>query len=599
LQPLLEPTQTYNLATVQDTHTFFANGKVVHNSFNKQSAGVGNDAGLSCPAGQEPIPEAGGACGVPTKNVTTCPSGQSRVNGVCVETKYEAAAENCVDRCGSDAACKSNCNAKYSVTAPSAQGSLTDAQYRQLTQSCVHGIDISANRCLPAPGTTNGTLNLGTGSGCSVSSQCDSGICSNAGSCVATQAEATAQGGVKPAGNANELYKPSGDIIYTGYGADVTLKDPTITNKSGSCTDNYDCALGYSCGGGSCKKDSEMYTCTSNTGCPAGYSCTDGVCGANLGKTGGNLDGTCSQATGGCPAGFSCTDTGRCQSERSNPPSGQNPGDGSFGLCKGVVCTNAPGGCIAIHMLPEKWPDGQVTVTYPIVTTGSVDAQKIANENCMHVQVDVLNGGSGSCAKGSPGYGHINGDWSTLVGAVVVSPTNCTPTPTQVAKTTQTSITSTDGYTPPTGGTPTGGGSTPTPTPTVRPSTSPTATPSGTPVATATPTPTPTTTTTGATPTPTPTITQTAALVGCGDACTQTSDCSNLNHICYQGACRLASNPASTSCVLPAAGSATQPQAGQPSLPQELPTSGSDTLGSIMKVGLGVLSFGALLLLFL
>jgi hypothetical protein len=83
--------------------------------------------------------------------------------------------------------------------------------------------------------------------------------------------------------------------------------------------------------------------------------------------------------------------------------------------------------------------------------------------------------------------------------------------------------------------------------------------------------------------TPTPAI-------GCNENCLSNRDCSNNDHICYEGKCRLADYPASTSCTVPQTPS-------QPKMPEELPQSGSDDLINWIKAGIGILGAGALLLL--
>ena len=85
---------------------------------------------------------------------------------------------------------------------------------------------------------------------------------------------------------------------------------------------------------------------------------------------------------------------------------------------------------------------------------------------------------------------------------------------------------------------------------------------------------------------PTPTI-------GCNEGCLTNRDCSNNDHICFEGNCRLASYPASTSCTVPVA----QVNPAQPKMPEELPQSGSDDLINWIKAGIGILGAGALLLL--
>lgn len=96
--------------------------------------------------------------------------------------------------------------------------------------------------------------------------------------------------------------------------------------------------------------------------------------------------------------------------------------------------------------------------------------------------------------------------------------------------------------------------------------------------------PTQTVTTTYVAPTPT---------VGCNQDCISNRDCANSDHICYEGNCRLAEYPASSTCTIPQA----QTTVVQPKMPEELPQSGSDDLINWIKAGIGILGAGALLLL--
>ena len=145
--------------------------------------------------------------------------------------------------------------------------------------------------------------------------------------------------------------------------------------------------------------------------------------------------------------------------------------------------------------------------------------------------------------------------------------------------------------------------------------TAPTATPTPTPAPTLTPTPTPeptlppgvVATSTPATqptvatnpPATQPTVvTQTViTTVSCNNACTVNTDCTNLSHICYNGLCRLDSNPENEACQTPSGG--TTVVIAQPTLPAELPVSGFADLANYFKIGLGALGAGILLLLFL
>lgn len=81
--------------------------------------------------------------------------------------------------------------------------------------------------------------------------------------------------------------------------------------------------------------------------------------------------------------------------------------------------------------------------------------------------------------------------------------------------------------------------------------------------------------------------------VGCNQDCISNRDCANSDHICYEGSCRLADYPASSTCTVPK----TTTQVEQPKMPEELPQSGSDDLINWIKAGIGILGAGALLLL--
>jgi hypothetical protein len=128
--------------------------------------------------------------------------------------------------------------------------------------------------------------------------------------------------------------------------------------------------------------------------------------------------------------------------------------------------------------------------------------------------------------------------------------------------------------------------------------TAPTATPTPKPGATATPTlPPGVTATTAPEATPTTTTTTVITTVSCNDTCTVNADCTNISHICYNGRCRLDSNPENESCQTPSGG--TTVVVAQPTLPAELPVSGFEDLANYFKIGLGALGAGLLLLLFL
>lgn len=135
---------------------------------------------------------------------------------------------------------------------------------------------------------------------------------------------------------------------------------------------------------------------------------------------------------------------------------------------------------------------------------------------------------------------------------------------------------------------------TPSPTPTPTPSPTPTPTPTPTPKPTPSPTPTPRVTPTP-TPTPTPRVTPTPITYSCNSVCNTNTQCmeADNNYICYQGVCRLSTNPTSQSCST-ATNTTTQPET-----PTELPVSGSEDIFNWLKAGLGALGVGAALLLLL
>lgn len=159
----------------------------------------------------------------------------------------------------------------------------------------------------------------------------------------------------------------------------------------------------------------------------------------------------------------------------------------------------------------------------------------------------------------------------------------------------------------------------PTPTATLTPTPTPTLPPGVTPTVTPTPTPTdvPPTPTEGPTPENTPTnppgvtvnpttpgTTTTYTIVTtvrCNDVCSRNSDCSNTSHICYNGRCRLDANPDDATCHLPSGATTmvVNELPRQPDAPRELIKSGPADWGNYLKIGLGALGAGSLLLLFL
>lgn len=198
----------------------------------------------------------------------------------------------------------------------------------------------------------------------------------------------------------------------------------------------------------------------------------------------------------------------------------------------------------------------------------------------------------------------------------------------------------------------TGGTTNPTSSPTSNPTASPASTATVQPSASVTPSP-----TSSASPSPTPTLNP--DLAQCDEACTDQSDCADLQHTCYQGACRLidyetrdtcdipgqgtptpvpvtspvpascneactrssdcngfnltcdsasgrcrlSSNPSSQSCSQRVVNQSSTTQLGQmnqqPQAPSELPTAGAKDFSNWILSGLGAVAVGAVILLLL
>ncbi|MBW7955414.1 hypothetical protein H3C66_01655 [Patescibacteria group bacterium] len=265
--------------------------------------------------------------------------------------------------------------------------------------------------------------------------------------------------------------------------------DAGASNASKCVATQRSCAGGVAHGQTACKDLRTQVTCqdgvfVNEQSCNANVTCSSGRC-------------------GGGPAGTSSP----------TPRPSATPGTGGGGdVCQGTTCSSQPGGCIAIHQCDQLDSNGHCTVLNPQVTTGTVNAQQIANQSCKCVQVDVLTGGSNSCVNG-----HINNDYSTLVSAVVVCPNvACTPpTPT------------TPPGSSPQPSVPPGTSPQPSPTPGVSPSPVASPTPGVTPSPVVSPTP-------GVSPSPTPIV--------CGSSCSTTSECPQ-DHTCNNGTCQL------TACV--------------------------------------------------
>jgi hypothetical protein len=144
---------------------------------------------------------------------------------------------------------------------------------------------------------------------------------------------------------------------------------------------------------------------------------------------------------------------------------------------------------------------------------------------------------------------------------------------------------------------------TPTPDATATPSATPTFTntptpPTGTVTATYTPTVTPTVVVATATPTPqvvvTTVVTNVVTTVGCNESCSANADCSNVSHICYQGRCRLDVNPDDAQCKLASGDTVVRRTVEK----VEYVTGPEDWM-NYLKLGIGALGLGALLLLLL
>ena len=138
---------------------------------------------------------------------------------------------------------------------------------------------------------------------------------------------------------------------------------------------------------------------------------------------------------------------------------------------------------------------------------------------------------------------------------------------------------------------------TPTPTPTATPTPTPppdaTATPTSPPDATSTPKP---TQPPYSTPLPTkPGEPQTYVVdtqPECNDECEANADCKNISHICYNGRCRLDVNPEDEFCRTPAGETVVERIV-------ETPVAGPREWLDFLKVGIGAIGAGLLLLLLL
>ncbi len=145
-------------------------------------------------------------------------------------------------------------------------------------------------------------------------------------------------------------------------------------------------------------------------------------------------------------------------------------------------------------------------------------------------------------------------------------------------------------------------------TPTVGANVTPSIVPSGTdPTVAITPTNTQPTNTPAPTTTDNQRIVETTAT--CNASCTINANCANPSHVCYNGACRLDSNPEDTACRLPSGNTQTviteeqyQRQwvaSSQPASTDTLPVTGPEDWLKYLKIGLGILGIGSLLLLLL
>jgi hypothetical protein len=106
-------------------------------------------------------------------------------------------------------------------------------------------------------------------------------------------------------------------------------------------------------------------------------------------------------------------------------------------------------------------------------------------------------------------------------------------------------------------------------------------------------------------PTAEPTTVQTTA--SCNESCLIDTNCINPAHVCHEGKCRLSSNLEDTTCSLPSGGdqvaaedTATNRVYSSVATPSGTsPVSGPINWGTYLKVGLGALGLGTILLLLL
>jgi hypothetical protein len=291
-----------------------------------------------------------------------CPSGQERSNGLCISVITRGSSfttgTSCINSCNGDHTCIEHCD-RVNLSQ-----NLTQTEYSRLVLSCVHGIDYDAKRCLPAPNTTNGSMNLGGGSNCTFSSQCASTYCKSDGTCVTDTKKDKAEyekssDEPKSDGNPNELYRPTGPVLYTGHGADIARKNPAITKVDGACSTNYQCALGYSCYSGSCKKDT--FGCKNDSECPVEYACYSGACGAKKDKVGKDLyfvggacNGTTAQISTNGDATAMCCGGGKIECDSGVCSAAPNKVGMCSSLAAGSLSSAAPGGEFSTAFNPAE-----------------------------------------------------------------------------------------------------------------------------------------------------------------------------------------------------------------------------------------------------
>lgn len=172
----------------------------------------------------------------------------------------------------------------------------------------------------------------------------------------------------QPGGNgcAADADCPSGSTCVATRALDGSLVD-VCRSSSGDCNDSRDCALGFSCDGGSCVD--RRVACARHVDCPFGFFCNDTDPWSRPFCARGSR--RCDSFVGACPPFFSCVDVdgdgasecrrnGEACDTNDDCPSrvcGFDPSVGALACGSHGPCRNA-GDCGAGFTCADAWGDG-------------------------------------------------------------------------------------------------------------------------------------------------------------------------------------------------------------------------------------------------